>query len=171
MVITNKIDRDQCLWYKRGVKYYTTRFYHAHLDIHPKETVYISYTAYDMNDREVRLPLVKLTPDGELDIYPRYAWDGASGPTWDSLSSMIGSLLHDVIYQLIRLGLIDPSYKEYGDEVLRKCCVEDGMYEWRADYWKFAVLKFGKGSTKPSAEPQEMVAPSQLCLYLRVGSL
>lgn len=72
---------------------------------------------------------------------------------------MIGSLVHDVLYQLIRLGLIDPKYKEYADQLLRDICVEDGMFSIRASFWRWAVLNFGTGSCRPSAEPNEEVAP------------
>ncbi|MDD5538345.1 MAG: hypothetical protein PHF12_05210 [Candidatus Omnitrophica bacterium] len=94
-----------------------------------------------------------------MTIHSGYAWDGASGPTWDSKNSMIGSLVHDALYQLIRLGLIDAKYKEYADQLLHDLCTEDGMFSWRADFWKWAVLTFGAGSCRPSAEPKEEVAP------------
>jgi hypothetical protein len=68
-------------------------------------------------------------------------------------------LVHDVIYQLIRLGLIDARFKEYADQTLHDLCTEDGMLKIRADYWRWAVLNFGVGSTMPSAEPKEEVAP------------
>lgn len=138
------IERDKCLYFKRGYKYQTSREYNI-------QTAILGYS--------IRLPFVSLNPTGLLTIFTGYAWNGASGPTFDTLNSMIGSLIHDVIYQLIRLGLIDPKYKEYADGLLHDLCTEDGMYSWRADYWRWAVLEFGAGSTRPSAEPKEEVAP------------
>ena len=138
------IERDKCLYFKRGYKYQTSREYRIKTAI----------TGYS-----IRLPFLLLDPTGLLTIFTGYAWNGASGPTFDTLNSMIGSLIHDVIYQLIRLGLIDPKYKEYADGLLHDLCTEDGMYSWRADYWRWAVLEFGAGSTRPSAEPKEEVAP------------
>jgi hypothetical protein len=143
------IERDKCLYFKRGYKYQVTRDYHIKLDIVP----FSEDGAFLPNEYAF------LSPTGDLKVYAGYAWNGASGPTFDTLNSMIGSLIHDVIYQLIRLGLIDPKYKIYADGLLHALCVEDGMYSWRADYWRWAVLKFGAGSTKPSAEPKEEVAP------------
>lgn len=137
--------RDRCLYFKRGYKYQTTRDFHIKLDIVP-------YAHID-------LPWVTMDMEGNTVIKERYAWDGASGPTWDTLNSMTGSLVHDLIYQLIRLGLIDPKYKKYGDKKLHDLCTEDGMLSARADFWRWAVLEFGAGSTKPSAEPKEEVAP------------
>lgn len=139
------IERDKCLYFKRGYKYQVTRAYHIRTGIIPFSPIDLLFVALDLL--------------GNLTIRPGYAWNGASGPTWDTLNSMIGSLIHDVIYQLIRLGLIDPKYKEAGDKLLHDLCTEDGMYPWRADYWKWAVLEFGAGSTRPSAEPKEEVAP------------
>ncbi len=139
------IDRDKCLYFSRGYKYQVRRPFHITLQIVP-------YAPID-------LPFVKMSMMGELIVCIGYAWNGASGPTWDTLNSMIGSLIHDIIYQLIRLGLIDPKYKAYGDEVLHDLCTEDGMLSIRADYWRWAVLEFGASSCLPSAEPKEEVAP------------
>jgi hypothetical protein len=139
------LSRDKCLYFKKGYKYQVSRTYHIKFDIVP-------FAPID-------LPFIKMDMQGNTKILPGYAWDGASGPTWDTLNSMIGSLGHDVGYQLIRLGLVDSSYKEYFDQWLHDCCTEDGMYSWRADYWRWAVLEFGSASTKPSAEPEEKVAP------------
>ena len=121
------------------------RPYHIKLDVVPYKPINLAFVTMDM--------------EGNLAALLGYAWNGASGPTWDTLNSMIGSLIHDIGYQLIRLGLIDPKYKEYFDQILHDLCTEDGMYSWRADYWRWAVLKFGAGSTRPSAEPKEERAP------------
>jgi hypothetical protein len=139
------VDRDKCLYFKRGYKYQVNRDYHITLDIIPYAPIALEHVTMDLAGRTV--------------INAGYAWNGASGPTMDTLNSMIGSLAHDVGYQLIRLGLIDPGYKPYLDKVLHDLCTEDGMYSWRADYWRWAVLKFGVGSTRPSSEPKEEVAP------------
>lgn len=139
------MNRDRTLYFREGYKYQVSRIYRIKLAIRPIA--------------EVRLPLVEMDLDGELRILPGYAWNGASGPTWDTLNSMAGSLVHDVIYQLIRLGHIAPECKEYGDAVLRDICVEDGMMKLRANYWRWAVVTFGAGSCRPSAEPPEMAAP------------
>ncbi len=140
------IDRDKALYFRRGYKYQTTRPYHIYLPW------LIPYAP-------VETPFISVSITGRMAIRAGYAWDGASGPTWDTLSSMIGSLVHDVIYQLIRLGLIHPEYKQLGDGALHDICTEDGIFSWRADYWRWAVLTFGAASTQPSAEPKEEVAP------------
>lgn len=139
------MNRDKSLYFKRGYKYQVARDYHIKVDVKPYMPIGLDH--------------VQLDTDGNLTVRSGYAWNGASGPTWDTLNSMIGSLVHDVLYQLIRLGLIDAAYKEYADNMLHDLCTADGMYSWRADYWRWAVLKFGAGSCKPSAEPKMEVAP------------
>lgn len=73
-----------------------------------------------------------------------YCWDGASGPTFDTGSSMFGSLVHDGLYQLFREGLIEQAgYRDIADMLLRRICIEQGMSTWRANLWTWAVLTFG----------------------------
>ena len=137
--------RSRRLWFKRGYKYQTTRLYYVELNVVP-------FAPID-------LPFVRMDENGRTFVWPGYAWNGASGPTFDTLDTMITSLVHDLSYQLIRLGLIDPSYKSYFDELLLVIGVEDGMAEVRAKGWKAAVEIFGGNSCRPSAEPKEEVAP------------
>ena len=153
------MERDKCLYFKEGYKYWVNRPYHIKLNIVPFAPICLSFKTVDVKNNIVEIPLVTMDMQGNMVIYTSYVWDGASGPTWDTLNSMIGSLIHDVLYQLIRLGLIDDRYKEYADQVLHNICTEDGMFEWRADLWKFAVGEFGGDSCKPSAEHKELVAP------------
>ena len=137
--------RDKKLYFRRGFKYVTTRDFYIELSVVPLEPI--------------ALPFVTMDMQGRTCIFARYAWDGASGPTIDTLTSMIGSLVHDLGYQLIRLGLIAPEYKEYFDHLLAELCIEDGMWTCRAKIWEAFVLKFGNHSCRPSSEPKEEVAP------------
>ena len=49
---------------------------------------------------------ITIDRSGSMTIRSGYAWDGASGPTWDSPSTMRGSLVHDCWYQLFREGTL-----------------------------------------------------------------
>ena len=133
------------VYYKAGYKYQVTRDHTIRIAVRPFA--------------EIDIDFIRLTMDGQLTIRKGYAWDGASGPTWDTRNSMRGSLYHDVGYQLIRLRLIDKAHKGYFDQLLYDVCVEDGMFKFRAAYWKWAVVNFGTGFVRPSAERQEEVAP------------
>lgn len=74
-----------------------------------------------------------------------YAWNGASGPTIDTPSSMRASLFHDPIYQLLIEGELpsDCGYRLCGDNLLYCVCLEDGMWRFRAWYWYQGVRYFG----------------------------
>jgi len=137
--------RDKLLYFKRGYKYQVARDYRIKLAVIPFEPIC--------------LPFVLMDTSGDTIIKTGYAWNGASGPTVDTRNTMTGSLVHDLLYQLIRLGLIDPKYKAYADRILKEICVEDGMNRIRAACWLWAVKTFGGASCKPDAEPKEEVAP------------
>lgn len=81
-----------------------------------------------------------LNMNGDLIIYRGYAWDGASGPTFDTASSMRASLVHDVFCQVMRDKRL--SYEKWQNEVndlFEKMCIDDGMWAWRAKLWHAAV--------------------------------
>lgn len=139
------MERDRCLYYKRGVKYVTTRDYHIKLDVIPYAPIDLDWVKMDMT--------------GDTVLYRKFYWDGCSGPAPDTDANMIAGCMHDVGYKLIRLGLIDPKYKAYFDSLLHDIYVEDGGWGKIADIFKWAVLKFGKDATQPHAEQPELVAP------------
>jgi len=87
---------------------------------------------------------ISLNCGNHLTVRKGYAYDGASGPTYDSSNTMRGSLLHDVGYQLIRNGFIaEIPWREYFDGLLRKLLLEDGVFGFRAWYYYRAVRAFG----------------------------
>ena len=96
---------------------------------------------------------VELTQDGVLVIREGYAWDGPSGPTYDSKSSMRASLVHDALYQLMHINPELLAYRDRADQLLYDICVDAGMGKWRAYLWKKAVNWFGKRA----AEEDEII--------------
>lgn len=86
---------------------------------------------------------IHLGADGILIARAGYAYDGPSGPTFDTPDSMQGSLAHDMLYQLMGLGLLPLTCKDDADHLLRALCIADGMPCWRADAWYEAVKLFG----------------------------
>lgn len=131
--------------YRKGYKYQLAEDYLIQTIIRP--------------EREYRTEYIVLAPTGLLIIKKGYAWDGASGPTIDTKSSMRGGLVHDALYQLMRMGLIDTSNRDYADELLRKICIEDGMWRIRANVWWTFVDRFAGFAIRPSSEPQILIAP------------
>ncbi len=77
----------------------------------------------------VGLPLeskyITILESGLLIVRAHYAWDGPSGPTFDTPTNMRASLFHDALCQLIREGLLDTKYRKYADELLRVHMLED----------------------------------------------
>lgn len=95
------------------------------------------------------LQFLQLTPGGLLTIQAGYAWDGPSGPTCDTPDFMRGSLIHDALYQLIRLQKLPGRYRAFADLLLKKICLEDGMCKYRAAYVYLAVRLFGATAARP----------------------
>jgi len=85
--------------------------------------------------------------DGVLTIGRGYAFDGPSGPTWDSKAGMQAALCHDALYQMIREGLIPRILKDLADRIFYRICLDDGMGKIRAWYWYQGVKRFGRLAT------------------------
>lgn len=106
---------------------------------------------------DVATTYLELSLRGLLRIKAGYAWDGASGPTFDTKSSMRGSLVHDAIYQLIRLKKIPYSCRKHADQLLEKILLEDGMWKLRVHCWERAVRRFAWLCAKPGSEKPEQI--------------
>jgi hypothetical protein len=103
--------------------------------------------------KEINHSFLQLTVGGLLTVKSGYAWDGPSGPTIDTSDFMRGSLVHDGFYQLMREGLLPESYREQADSELKCICLEDGMWDFRADYVYHAVRGFGSSSAALAPDP------------------
>ena len=102
---------------------------------------------------------INLTVDGVLKVRKGYAWDGPSGPTIDTKNSMQGSLVHDALYQLMRMKLLSHGYRFMADMELERICIEDGMRKLRAGIWRRAVNWFAKKSSMPDNKRVIYTAP------------
>lgn len=92
---------------------------------------------------------LSLTEGGILTIMKGYCWDGPSGPTWDTSSAMRGSLVHDALYQLIRMGVLPWTRRDEIDQQFYEMLREDGMGRFRAGYFFRAVRLFGWRASRP----------------------
>lgn len=90
----------------------------------------------------VSTPFLRMYTNGRLVINSGYAWDGPSGPAIDSKNFMRGSLVHDALYQLMRMGHLAGRYRERADRILQEICLADGMWRIRAWWVYFAVSRF-----------------------------
>lgn len=110
-----------------------------------------------MRDFKIKIPLLEsplysrigdyiyINSKNILQIRKGYAWDGPSGPTFDTKNAMRASLVHDVIYQMIGVGAIRSRYRNIADKIFYDILREDGMSWWRAKLWYRSVRKFGGG--------------------------
>jgi hypothetical protein len=88
-----------------------------------------------------------LSANGVLTANDGYAWDGVTS-AFDTKASLRASLVHDVLYQLIREGKLPSSMKKDADEEFYRICVQDGVWSVRAKYMWLAVRLFGKFALK-----------------------
>ena len=131
-------------YYHHGVSYlYTkgttwpyclTKGYQAILDAEPADHIFTEQLQY--------------MKGGFLAIGKDYAWDGPSGPIVDTLTNIRASLVHDALYQLIRLKLLPMSFRKNADKELYRIMIEDGASHFRALYYYYAVRAFGKKYAK-----------------------
>jgi len=113
----------------------------------------------DVLDFSIDTKFIKLNPQGELTIIEGYAWDGASGPTVDSASTMRGSLVHDAFYQLMREKLISLTHRKHVDDIFRTIIEEDGMWKIRAILWQEALHTFAEPAADPKNDKKIYSAP------------
>ena len=88
------------------------------------DDVFVQTTLRPLHDIKTKWYCLDTT--GLLVISDRYAWDGATGFP-DIPSVMRGALVHDALYQMIRLGQLPLEARKQADEMLKVLCLEDGM--------------------------------------------
>ncbi len=132
--------------YKCGYKYQLHKEYTLNVEIYPNEFINTDY--------------IYLNTNGMLVIKKGYAWDGPSGPTFDTKNFMRGSLVHDALYQLIRIEKIDyDKYRNVADRELQRICIEDGMCRIRA-WWVYQGVRFcGKKAARPENRKKIHISP------------
>jgi hypothetical protein len=93
----------------------------------------------------INTQFIMVSKTGTVFIKSGYAWDGSSGPTRDTKTNMRGSLLHDALYQLLRMGLLDQKWRKQADREFIKVCKEDGMWSLRQK-WTYDGLQVAQGT-------------------------
>ena len=119
--------------YRKGYKYQLVNDYRVRVDVIPE---------YD-----IETEFVQLDRAGILTIRHGYAWDGPSGPTFDTANFMRGSLVHDALAGLLRDTYLDRSvFFTAINRELQKICLEDGMWRVRA-WWVFIGVEYLGGKS------------------------
>ena len=82
-----------------------------------------------------------INEDGLVCGYIGYWYDGATGPAIDTDNSLEGACFHDILYALIRIGVIPDTYyyRRKADLVLYTALRADGMSWLRANAWYVGV--------------------------------
>ncbi len=107
---------------------------------------------------EIVEPFLCMSRAGGLYISSGYAWDGAT--CFPDLPSILrGSLVHDAIYQLMRLGYLPPECRKPADALLYRCCLEDGMLKPLAWAVHRAVRLAGAAAASPKNAKPLLEAP------------
>jgi hypothetical protein len=127
--------------YKSGYKYQLVEEYQVKVSVIPIDNIKTDY--------------IELDTEGMLIIKKGYAWDGPSGPTWDTPNFMRGSLVHDALYQLLRNEFLEQKWRYEADEELRRICREDGMSKIRA-WWVYKAVRLGGGPAASSYSRKEI---------------
>ncbi len=109
---------------------------------------------------KIDTPYIKLNTEGKLTLKTGYAWNGPSGPTIDTKNFMRGSLVHDALYQLMRMGRLPRKSCRYSaDCILRRMCIEDGMSKIRA-WWIYKIREaFGGVASQVRNRKKVLSAP------------
>lgn len=132
--------------YKKGYKY----------QLYEPYTIQTAVKGYWCKD-----DFLKLTYDGLLTCEKGYAWDGASGPAFDTDTFMRASLVHDAFYQLMRLGHVDRKYRDYADRLMKQICLDDEMWFLRAEWCYQAVKNFSAPYAEAGYARKVIVAPNK----------
>lgn len=84
--------------------------------------------------------------NGNLTINIGYAWDGASGPVINTKNTLIASLVHDALYQAMRLNLIpnNEDTRKLADKTFYSILKDYKMFVVRRSVWYFMVRMFGR---------------------------
>jgi hypothetical protein len=92
-------------------------------------------------DVDVRIDYI-VARDQTLTIQRGYAWDGATCAR-DTRTNMRAALVHDALYQLIRVGRLPRRYRARADREYYRLCRRDGMTILRAASHYAAIRAIG----------------------------
>ncbi len=111
--------------------------------------------------RTLKTDWITLQPDGTLTLEAGYAWDGPSGPAVDTPNSLRGSAIHDALYQLMKLGLLDMKWFDESNREFLRWLKKDGMWYLRRRGWYRAVQLYGEDYMTRGHDDQTIyIAPS-----------
>jgi hypothetical protein len=105
-------------------------------------TIKTDIVGFEYNDCNVKLDIW-----GNLTVKKGFCF-GASGPTFDTESSIEGSCFHDALYYISQMGGFNfapdnDKVRWFADKLIRDLCIKNGMWHWRAWLWYENLRAFG----------------------------
>lgn len=132
--------------YRSGYKYQLAADYSIKTDVKARKLVDEAF--------------IGLTKAGTLTIRKGYAWDGPSGPVIDTKENMRASLVHDALYQLLRLEfLTGKANRKRADKTFEKVCVADGVPKPIARTYYLGLRVGGEPFADPKNKKRVRKAP------------
>lgn len=131
--------------YRDGYKYQLAETYTVDTGIEPPVSISTQF--------------IGMEADGKITILSGYAWDGPSGPVSDRPSTMRASLVHDALYQLMRLEFLPTSIREKADSLFASMCIEDGVWRVTAYTYYVGLRIFGRLAADPKFTKKVRTAP------------
>ena len=131
------------IFYRDGYKgqLAKTAIFQCPYELHPPNSIYTEF--------------IRLDCLGEMTIRSGYAWDYASGPTFDAnwmpghKKAKTPSLIHDCFCQLIRQGHLSSEFRKPADKWFYQLLLERKMWRPRAWVWYRGVRLGSKHAQKP----------------------
>jgi hypothetical protein len=104
---------------------------------------------------DIETPWIRLTKDGKLTGKKGYCWNGSN---WSiDYKSREASCFHDILYQLMRMGLLPLYYRKYVDGLYREILLEKGLWQWHADFRYNMLRALGGTGAKLTDKPQNPI--------------
>jgi len=100
-----------------------------------------------------------LYPNGNIEIFEGFMWDGCSGPTIATKSTRRAGMVHDFLYYLMRHGLLEQHQRKQADNVFRRILLEDKCLWLRAWGYFKAVRMFAASAASPQTRKKVFTAP------------
>ena len=115
----------------------------------------------------IKTEFIDLDTDGNLQIKKGYSWDGPSGPVIDTSENLRGALVHDALYQLMRMRLLHDDgcfeiYRKLADQEFQSICKADGVSSFRAFIWYRGLRRFAAFAADPDNKKVIRRAPLKL---------
>lgn len=142
--MSNRSDKGNQIIFRRIKKHWKYQLGEDHvenLELKPEAPISTSFVKFSMN--------------GRLRVKKGYSWDGPAGPMVEDHTNMRASLIHDVLYQLMRSGKLDHKRdRATADRIFFEMCSEDGMKAVRAQWAHEALRDVGGRLARPRKESE-----------------